>query len=187
MRKSLIYFLFIFSIYSCMEPSLPKQHAYPRIDLPKHVYQLWQSDGVPYSFEKPVYSIMQSDTAGSNWYNLTYLSFDATLHLSYKTFKNSLELDTLIHDSRNLVYKHTVKASDIIDGEITDSNGRSGMYFLIDGETATPYNFYLTDNKSKFFRGALYFNSYTTIDSIGPVVDFIKQDIGQMIRSFKFE
>ncbi len=187
MRRLIIYSFLIFSIYSCTETLLPKQHAYPRLDFPKHDYKLWQSEGVPYSFEKPVYSIMEIDTAGSNWYNLTYLPFDATMHLSYKTFKNSLELDTLIHDSRNLVYKHTVKASDIIDAEITDSNGRSGMYFLIDGETATPYNFYLTDNKSKFFRGALYFNSYTTIDSVGPVIEFIKQDINHMIRSFKFE
>jgi hypothetical protein len=60
------------------------------------------------------------------------------------------------------------------------------MYDL-EGETATSCNFYLTDNKSKFFRGALYFNNFTTIDSVGPVVDFIKADIHQMVRSFKFK
>lgn len=170
-----------------MEPSLPKQHAYPRIEFPKHSYEKWNIDGTPYSFEKPVYSIMQQDTSEPFWYNLDYLPFDATLHLSYRTFSSPLELDTLIHDTRNLVYKHTIKASDIIDNEIPDSNGRSGMFYALEGETATACNFYLTDNKSKFFRGALYFNNYTTIDSVGPVVDFIKRDIGQMIRSFKFE
>jgi gliding motility-associated lipoprotein GldD len=179
--------LFSLSIFSCMEPSLPKQHAYPRIDFPIHTYENWHVSGTPYSFEKPVYSIMQLDSADAHWYNLTYLPFNATLHLSYHTFSNQMQLDTLIHDTRNLVYKHTVKASDIIDNELKDSNGRSGMFYALEGETATPCNFYLTDNKSKFFRGALYFNSYTTIDSVGPVVDFIKQDIGQMIKSFKFE
>ncbi len=170
-----------------MEPSLPKQHAYPQIDFPKHEYTNWKANGIPYSFDKPVYSVMQADTNGTFWYNLTYVPFNATLHLSYQKFNNLLQLDTLIHDTRSLVYKHTVKASDIIDVEIKDSNNRSGMYYLLEGETATPFNFYLTDNKSNFFRGALYFNSYTTIDSVGPIVDFIKKDLGQMIRSFRFD
>lgn len=187
MLKSFLSILLIYFICSCVEPSLPKQHAFPRIDFPKHEYNNWHVNGVPYSFDKPVYSVMQPDTGQAFWYNLTYIPFNATLHLSYHQFKSQFELDTLLHDTRNLVYKHTVKANDIIDIEIKDSNGRSGMVFLLEGETATPYNFYLTDNKSKFFRAALYFNNYTTIDSVGPVVDFIKQDIGQMIRSFRFE
>lgn len=173
--------------FSCMEPSLPKQHAFPQIDFPTHTYSSWAIEGVPYSFEKPVYSVLQRDSSEPLWFNLIYVPFNATLHLSYRSFKNQLELDTLIHDTRNLVYKHTIKASDIIDREIIDSNGRSGMYYDLEGETATPCNFYLTDNKSKFFRGALYFNSYTTIDSIGPVVSFIKKDINQLIKSFKFK
>ncbi|MFM9944143.1 MAG: gliding motility lipoprotein GldD [Bacteroidia bacterium] len=187
MLKSFLPAFLILIICSCLEPSLPKQHAYPQIDFPEHNYQLWKIEGTPYSFEKPAYSVMQLDTSEAYWYNLTYIPFNATLHLSYRTFKSQFELDTLIHDTRNLVFKHTIKASDILETEVVDSNGRSGMYYEIEGETATPYNFYLTDSKSKFFRGALYFNDYTTIDSVGPVVDFIKRDIGQMIRSFKFE
>ena len=174
-------------LFSCMEPSLPKQHAYPQIDFPNHIYTPWELEGVPYTFDKPVYGMMQKDTSESYWFNLDYLPFNATLHLSYRSFKSQLELDTLIHDTRNLVYKHTIKASDIIDHEISDSNGRSGMYYDLEGETATPCNFYLTDNKSKFFRAALYFNSYTTIDSISPVVSFLKKDINQLIKSFKFK
>jgi gliding motility-associated lipoprotein GldD len=187
MLKSFILFLVLISLFSCVEPSLPKQHAYPRIEFPKHNLETWHIDGAPYSFEKPIYSVMQADTSEPFWYNLTYIPFNATLHISYRTFKSLTELDTLIHDTRNLVFKHTIKASDIPETEINDSNGRSGMYYEIEGETATSCNFYLTDNKSKFFRAALYFNSYTTIDSVGPVVDFIKQDIRQMIKSFKFE
>jgi len=173
--------------YSCREPSLPKQHAYPRIDFPKHQYESWHFTEAPYSFEKPLYSIMQPDTTGLFWYNLHYLPFNATLHLSYKTFTEIKELDTLMDDTRKLVYKHTIKASDITELQINDSNGRQGMFYELEGETATSCNFYLTDGKSKFFRGALYFNGYTTIDSVGPVVKFIKHDIRQMIRSFKFE
>lgn len=174
-------------LYACSEPSLPKQHAYPRIDFPKHQYEQWTVSEVPYTFEKPLYTIMQRDTSGLFWYNLHYLPFNATLHLSYKNFVSINELDTLMDDTRKLVYKHTIKASDITELEIADSNGRMGMFYELEGETATSCNFFLTDNKSKFFRGALYFNGYTTIDSVGPVVKFIKQDIQHMIKSFHFE
>jgi gliding motility-associated lipoprotein GldD len=171
----------------CTEPMLPKQHGYPHINFPAHAYQTWDQTSAPFVFDKPVYANMVPDQEEMWWYNLTYLPFDATLHLSYREFKSPEELDTLIHDTRVLVYKHVIKATDIIDTEIADSNGRAGMMYDLEGETATSCNFYLTDNKSKFFRGALYFNNFTTIDSVGPVVDFIKADIHQMVRSFKFK
>ncbi len=171
---------------ACVEPKLPKQHAYPEIDFPEHAYRDWKVDGVPFSFQKPVYAMMEVDTTEPYWFNLTYLPFNATLHLSYRTFKDAYELDTLIRDTRNMVFKHTIKASDIPETEIADSNGRSGVLYEIEGETASACNFYLTDNRSRFFRAALYFNSYTTIDSVGPVVAFIKKDIGVMIKSFEF-
>lgn len=185
-RVTLILLCFV-AIVSCRETALPKQHGFPQVEFPKHEYQNWQIDEVPFTFQKPVYSQMVADASGKYWYNLTYTPFNATLHLSYHDFKDLSKLDTLIFDTRNLVYKHTIKASDIIEEEILDSNGRGGMYYFLEGETATACNFYLTDSKSKFFRGALYFNSYTTIDSVAPVVSFIKKDINQMIKSFKFQ
>jgi gliding motility-associated lipoprotein GldD len=174
-------------LLACTETHLPKQHGYPQIDFPKASYEQWNLDDVPFAFDKPTYSQMQEDSSGAFWYNLNYLPFNATLHLSFHQFSSLQKLDTLIFDTRNLVYKHTIKASDIIEEELPDSNGRSGMLYALEGETATACNFYLTDNKSKFFRGALYFNSYTTIDSVGPVVDFIKKDIYHMIKTFKFK
>jgi len=36
-------------------------------------------------------------------------------------------------------------------------------------------------------RGALYFNEQPRLDSIQPVLDFVKKDIDVMIRSFKWK
>lgn len=187
MSKVFVIFIGALLLYSCKEATLPKQHAYPFIEFPTRDYQNWHMPGSPYSFDKPVYSSMLQDTSQPYWFNLVYEPFGATLFLSYHQFSNEQTLDTLIQDTRNLVYKHTIKASDIIDREIVDSNGRSGMFYELEGETATSCNFYLTDRKTNFFRGALYFDNYTTIDSVGPVVKFIKQDIQRMIKSFQFE
>ncbi|MCC6722457.1 MAG: hypothetical protein IT243_09670 [Bacteroidia bacterium] len=186
-RNSVLIIILLIMLTSCKEPYLPKQHAYPFIDFPKHEYEYWDIAEVPYSFYKPKYSVLIADTSSSFWYNLELLPFDATLYLSYKTFKTPLEYDSLIFDTRNLVYKHTIKASEIPETEIKDSSGNSGIFYEIKGETATSCNFYISDNKSKFFRGALYFNNYTTIDSVSPVIDFIKQDLKYMIKSFRFK
>ncbi|NUM31104.1 MAG: gliding motility lipoprotein GldD [Bacteroidetes bacterium] len=189
MMNKLILSLFILAIIaaSCNEPNLPKQHGYPFIKFPEHEYEKWEISGVPYSFEKPKYTIMVVDTSSAFWYNLNFTLFDATLYFSYKTFNSNSQFDSLINDTRNLVYKHTIKATDIPETEIKDSSGNTGILYEIQGETATSCNFYLSDNKSKFFRGALYFNNYTTIDSVAPVIDFIKKDIRHIIKTFRFK
>lgn len=186
-NHSLTYLVLLIIAASCAEPNLPKQHSYPFIKFPEHKYVNWEIQGVPYTFEKPEYSVIVADTGSSFWYNLNFTPFDATLYLSYKTFNSILEFDSLINDTRNLVYKHTIKASDIPETELKDSSGNTGILYEIQGETATSCNFYLSDNKSKFFRGALYFNNYTTIDSVGPVIDFIKEDIRHLIKTFRFK
>ncbi|MCB9252585.1 MAG: gliding motility lipoprotein GldD [Flavobacteriales bacterium] len=184
-RKCLISLLFALFL-SCKQPNLPKQHGYPFIEFPDREYALWEVQQVPYSFLKPSYTMMQSAGDEKYWYDLNFIPFNATLHLSYKEYRGDLELDTLMMDTRKLAYKHTIKATEINDRLINDSNGRMGMIYELEGETATSLNFFITDNKSKFVRGALYFNAYTTIDSVGPIVKFIKKDIDMMIHSFRF-
>lgn len=182
-----LFILYFFLLFACKEPSLPKQHAYPFIDFPQHEYLKWESQNVPYTFEKPIYANIIPDTSAPFWYNLTFDLFDATLYLSYKTFKTTLEYDSMISDTRNLVYKHTIKASEIPESEIENIQANSGVFYEIKGETATACNFYISDNESKFFRGALYFNNYTTVDSVSPVIEFIKTDIKHIIKTFEFK
>ncbi len=57
------------------------------------------------------------------------------------------------------------------------------MIYELKGNTATNLNFYISDSKKHFLRGALYFNAKTEIDSIQPVFDFIKADVIKMIES----
>jgi len=47
--------------------------------------------------------------------------------------------------------------------------------------------FYLTDSTKNYLRAALYFNTQPRLDSIQPVLNFIKKDIDVMIGSFKWK
>jgi gliding motility-associated lipoprotein GldD len=57
----------------------------------------------------------------------------------------------------------------------------------ISGNTASNVQFYLTDSTHHFMRGALYFNVVPNIDSLKIVVDYLRQDIVHMIKTFEWK
>ena len=99
---------------------------------------------------------------------------------------NKQELNTLINDQRTLVYKHTVKADEITEETFQYENGNSGIIYELFGNTATWYQFFITDRKNHYMRGALYFNSRTDADSVAPVFHFLKADANHLIESLRW-
>lgn len=166
----------------------PRPKGYPRIEFPVKSYT--QSDSLaPFRFEIPVYANMLPDqdfNAEPFWYNLYFPDFDATLHLSYKLLRSENDLDSLIEDARKLVFKHTIKAEEIEEREVRNVYGNIGMLYDLSGNTATPLNFFMTDQKKHYIRGAFYFNNYTERDSVAPVADFVKKDVLRMIQTLQF-
>ncbi|MDP2174650.1 MAG: gliding motility lipoprotein GldD [Bacteroidota bacterium] len=190
MKKLLIILVFI--IASCNgDVSTPKPHAYPRFYFPEKQYQIFDSVA-PFSFLYPTYAMIQNhqneDTNWNPyWYNIHYIPFNATLHLSYLSFKNRDEFNDLFNDTRKLVYKHDIRAEEIQETEIINQSADiTGIVYELKGNTATNLNFYISDGKQHFLRGALYFNAKTEIDSIQPAFDFLKTDIIKLIETTKW-
>jgi gliding motility-associated lipoprotein GldD len=90
-------------------------------------------------------------------------------------------------DSRALAYKHTVKAEAINETRVEGKNKVYGVYYDIEGNTASAIQFVLTDSTKHFLRGALYFYNKPNIDSISPVVQFIQKDIEHLINTFQWK
>ena len=174
---------------SCEEEYSPKPRGYFRIDLPEHTYKHFAPKDCPYSFDinKQAF-IGESRTKASEpcWVNVIYPQFKSTIHVSYKVVNNDLQ--KYLEDSRTLVYKHTVKASDIQEKlVINDSVNVYGLIYFLEGNAASSLQFYLTDSTNHFLRGALYFNAKPNPDSIAPVEEFIHEDIIHFIESFRWE
>lgn len=189
MRVVLI--LIVLILGSCKNNNYtPKPHGYPRVYYPAKSYQLFDTNA-PFSFLYPTYatiSVHDERDWQKYWYNINYLPFNATLHLSYKSFKNRSQFDSLFDDTRKLVYKHTIKADEIEETEVHNNiTGTSGIIYDLKGNTATNLNFYISDGKNHFLRGALYFNSKTTNDSILPVFNFLRKDVVKLIESAKWK
>ena len=190
MFKRILLLLIIFaSLAGCKQNYTPKPSAYCRINYPERQYKSY-TGSCGFSFDIPVYSEMQPDSdrnAEPYWYNLYYIPFKAKLHLSYKPVNKTNDLMTLKEDSRELVYKHTVKADEITESFFSNQYGNTGILYELEGNTATAVSFYITDSTANFMRGSLYFSTRINRDSLDPVIDFLEEDIKHMISTFRWQ
>lgn len=178
-------------IISCSDNYTPKPHGYFRIALPPTSYKLLDSI-YPYSFEYPSYCVIQPDKLSpeeKNWINLYMPNFDGSVHISYKTINSRENLAQYIEDSRAMVMKHIPKANDIQQIPLSDSREKVyGLVYNITGvNAASPYQFYVTDSTRHFLRGAVYFNTLPNNDSLAPVIEYVKKDIGHLLNTLKWK
>lgn len=177
-------------LFSCNSDTYsPKPRTYFRIELPLKSYQLFDTN-FPYTFEYPKYSSIITNYNSFNekyWVNIFFSQFNATIHLTYKKINNNL--DSLLSDSKKFVDKHIPKASSIKEKSYTDKNQNiyCMVYDIKGNEVASPYQFYATDMKKHFIRGALYFNSEPNNDSLSPVIEYIEKDIDHLINTLKWK
>jgi len=169
---------------ACDRSYTPKPTGYVRIDYPEKTYRLYD-DQEFYQFEIPTYAVVKIDNgrdAEAGWVNLEIPSLNGTIHLSYKPVKDNL-ID-YITDSRDLVYKHTVKAQGIEDTPFIHSEEkRFGMIYDLKGDVASAVQFFVTDSTNHFLRGSLYLNCRPNRDSLRPVIEFLREDIIHMIET----
>ncbi len=168
----------------------PKPRGYFRIVFPKKDYQAYQS-ACPFTFDYPKYAVIEPDHAPKAkpcWLNMQLPQFNGTLHLSYEHILSKKEFNELVEDAHKLSFKHTVKASSIDQGSISYPDRKVyGIYYTIEGNAASSVQFYLTDSTRNYIRGALYFNTEPRLDSIQPVLTFVKKDVDVMIKSFRWK
>ncbi|MBO7142902.1 MAG: gliding motility lipoprotein GldD [Bacteroidales bacterium] len=191
MKKNSIYIvsaLVLMLLSACTQTLTPKPRDYFRITFPEKHYERISAQ-LPYSFEMPQYCTLEQETsrgADKYWTNVVFDKMDAKIHLSFKYIENNL--DTLIDDSHTLAYKHTIKA-DAIEKKyyVNDSTNVFAMVYNIKGNVASPIQFFATDSVKCFLRGSLYFNATPNKDSIAPVLDFVAQDITQLLETLRWE
>ena len=186
-------FSFVLVLVACISCTnrnyAPKPRGYFHIELPEKAYVPFDKN-CPFTFDYPAYAEVVADKGTGTkpcWYNLSFEQFNARLHMTYYGVDSKSEYQSLVEDARTLAFKHTVKAN-AIDQKIINYPAKKlyGVYYSIEGNTASSVQFFLTDSAQHYFRAALYFNERPQYDSIQPVVTFIKKDIARMIETFKW-
>jgi gliding motility-associated lipoprotein GldD len=196
---------------ACNSPYTPRERGYFRVDFPEHAYQVFDRPGYPYTFEYPVYGVVSQDSTmfddnpdNPYWINLDFPDFQGRIYLSYKTiggysvykvktdkgYRDSTVRNTfegLREEAYRMTYKHTLKASGIVDSPLFNPQGIAGTYFKVQGNAATARQFFLTDSSRHFLRGALYFDTAPNADSLAPVNAFLQQDMLHLIQTFRWK
>jgi gliding motility-associated lipoprotein GldD len=174
----------------------PKPRGFFRINFPERAYRTFDTV-YPFSFVYPKYAYIEKDLhpqQSDKLLNMKYLlnmqfpQFNGTLHLSYESVTSKKEFNELTEDARMFAFKHTVKATSIDQNLIRNPTHKIyGIYYTINGNAASSIQFFVTDSTKNYLRGALYFNTQPRLDSIQPVLDFVKKDVDTLIKTLRWK
>lgn len=188
-RLSVISFALL-TLGACTPPYSPKPRGYFRIEFPEKTYQTF-APGCPFTLRIPAYATMEPDRSADAkpcWMDLSFPQFNARIHLSYMPVTGPDNFNQLVEDARTFAFNHTVRATAIDQQRISRPDAHVyGLKYEIKGNTASNIQFFVTDSSRHYLRGALYFNEKPRLDSLRPVLDFIKTDIDTLIQSMRWK
>lgn len=190
MQKNLqiVLILVALGLLSCARPSQPRPYGYFRIDVPDYGYRQSALEGYPYCFEFADIARIDTkvDHAEPYWVDIVYPSLNARIHCSYKPVQH--DLGKLTDETIRMVFDHAIKADAIPEQGYTNPEQHVyGVYYDLEGNTASPVQFFLTDSTHHFFRAALYYNNIPNADSLAPVNEIMRRDIHHLIESFRWQ
>lgn len=170
---------------ACGTRYTPKPAGYFRIELPDHEYVVTDVEKVHFECSQMAQAAPRTTPGEEGWIDITYPQLKATIHCSYKPICGNLR--QLSDDANEFVYKHASKASSIPSQAYEDAVKHVyGVLYELRGNTASPYQFVLTDSTRAFFRGAVYFDCAPNQDSLAPVIDYIGEDVRHLMETFEW-
>lgn len=194
MMKRVLYFLFLpFLLWSCTRASVPKPYGYVRFTMPDTCYAPFAEHHpdrqvYPYDFLLSCNGEVQPriEKGEQYWINIVYPTLNATVHCSYKPVRGNLR--ELTNDALEFVYKNASHATSIPEQAYSHPEAHVyGVFFDLEGNTASPYQFFLTDSTHHFFRASVYCNCRPNADSLAPIHEYLRADMIHLIESFQWQ
>lgn len=188
--NNIIWAILVGVLFCACTEYMPKPKGYFRIDLPEKSYKTFHREGFPCSFEYPdnVSIVKSSDLdADSVWIDIIYPKQNARIYGTYRKVEGNFI--QLAEEAYRLVYQPHVSKAEGINPSFyhNDEHKVYGMFYELKGNTASNIQFAMSDSTHHFLRGALYFNSNPNKDSIAPVVNYIKEDIINLINTLEWK
>lgn len=183
LKQCFIVLVFIITVTSCKEETLPKPKAQLRLEYPAPNYDLIVTS-CPYTFEKSNYAVVKVND--KCWVNMDYHELNASVNMTYRPVNQNLK--ELFLEAEKLTFNHTIKADGISSVPYANRDKKVyGSVFEVTGNAASPIQFHVTDSSKHFITGAVYFNVQPNYDSIKPAINYLQKDIIRMIESMEWK
>ena len=156
------------------------------MEVPESVF-IDYTDNCGYSFQIPeTFKLDTTKLDASSCNRVIDLGpLNGSLFLYYWDIEKPLSF--YINNANDEVGNHKLKATFIGDEQIKRPKDRVfGTRFELQGNVATPFQFYLTDSTEHFLFAEVLFNCTPNYDSLKPTLDRFKTDLDQMMKTFKW-
>jgi gliding motility-associated lipoprotein GldD len=188
-RITLSFLMILFAFASCKEQiPIPKPPLFLRTEFPEHTYVKINVD-CPYDFElSKVYTLknVMKDGEMTCHKDIDLGKLNGTINFSYIDMKEPLS--HYVNYANDKVDEHKIKATGIVRENIIHAEKRVyGTFFKLEGDVATPFQFYLTDSTNRFVNGVVYFNSVPNYDSLRPTLNYLEQDLYHLFNTFEWK
>lgn len=173
---------------SCTEYT-PKPRGYFRIEPEVPKYRRIAEEKLPYAFNVSQLARVDfsSGEESAEGITLSYPALGASVYCSYLPVTPTT-LQLAEEECRSLVVRQAKDAQSISEKAYSNPEKRVyGFFFQLEGGSASPLQFMLTDSVSRFFRGALYYDCKPNADSLAPVTQYLREDILELIESFSWK
>ena len=172
-------------LFSCKRDYQPKPLGYNRLVLPEHAFLL-SPDTLPYRFEYSKHAKFLKDTSwvsDKHWVEIYYPALKANIHITYKRIQDTKQLKSYFNDAFVLTAKHQIKANAIDEIVVRTPSGKTATLSELNGEVPSQFQFTITDSTTHFVRGAVYFFTKVSNDSLAPAIDYVKKDAMHLINT----
>lgn len=192
MQNKIIYVLAFTGVFSFLtsckeELPVPKPPTYLRIEVPASKY-ISYNDPCGFEFEMPdMFKLDSTKIATENCNRVIDLGpLNGSIFLYYWDVEKPLSF--YINNANDEVGNHKLKATFIGDEQFKYPEKRVfGTRFELQGNVATPFQFYITDSTDRFLFAEVLFNCTPNYDSLKPTLDRFNQDLDQLINTFKWK
>jgi len=187
--KAFLIITIVLLAVSCTEPSYtPKPPTYLRLELPEPTYANYD-DSCSYNFNlSQLYKVSNApdQMPGTCHKRIDLGPLNGTAYIRYWDMRQPLAY--YVNSANDEIDKHKLKADNIVNETILRSKDRVfGSFFELQGDVATPFQFYLTDSTSRFLYCEVLFNSTPNYDSLRPSLDYLKRDLDEFVNTLNWE
>ncbi len=180
----------LFFMMACKEENpVPRPASYLRLELPDHSYTTY-SDGCDYSFDvSELYQVLPAPAENGNECHkrIELGPLNGTAYIRYWNIGGE-PLAFFVNSANDEIDRHKLKADNIADENIIRESDRVfGTFFELQGDVATPFQFYLTDSISHFLYCEVLFNSAPNYDSLRPTLQYVKKDLKHLTETLQWK